>query len=778
MKKNDLNTANPAKKSPARVRRVLSAFCVLAAVTLAGLALAAGPKQSSGRSSQAQVVAGNPAGDQSSIADKYSTLVMRVYFHDRAERDQLAQELNPEEVPTTGGYLTVIRDRALYESLTARGLRVELDENSSRNLSDPQIMRDTFFGGYKSVEEIYAFLDQKVAQSPTLVEKVDIGDSWCKVHPGQCVLPSPWNGYDLFALHLTNRNIPGPKPVLWVDGDIHAREIATPEVVIRLIDYLLDNYNTDADIHWLLDYHDIWLMPEVNPDGHHIVEAGGNGNSPYLYRKNGDNIGGGGCSWPPSSSNQFGVDNNRNFPFHWGCCNGSSGFVCDQTYRGMSAGSEPETMAITNKLRALVPDQRGPGDTDPAPITATGVYQNIHTVVPVNLFPWGWSSTRMPNYAETNNIAAHMAATNAGGNGYPFGSIIDQLYPVDGGSIDWTYGELGMASFSTELSGQDFLPLYSCIDNPGCGSSQGIWPENRGMLLYLAKIARTPYLTSHGPDANTVVTNPASVAPGVPSQLTASINFAWSKNAFSQNVGAAEYYIDTPPWAGGTAIPMNGTFNSPTVAVNATINTAGLSVGRHLIFVRGRGVNSFQGLETWGPISATFLDVTGGTATLLSAASRLTHGGAGTFDIAMPLTGLSGVEDRASGTYNAVFTFDGAVTSGEVLAASGSATVGPISFSGNTLTAQLTGVTSAEVVTLRVQNINGDGQPHGDVPFGFLTADVNGNRTVDKADNQKINADKGQVVTSANFRDDLNLSGIVDRLDVRLVGTNRGHSIP
>ena len=132
------------------------------------------------------------------------------------------------------------------------------------------------------------------------------------------------------------------------------------------------------------------------------------------------------------------------------------------------------------------------------------------------------------------------------------------------------------------------------------------------MLLYLAKIARTPYLTSHGPDANTVVTNPASVPQGVPSQLTASINFAWSNNAFSQNVGAAEYYIDTPPWAGGTAIPMNGTFNSPTVAVNATINTASLSVGRHVIFVRGRGVSDFQGFQTWGPISAAFLDVTGG----------------------------------------------------------------------------------------------------------------------------------------------------------------------
>ena len=164
--------------------------------------------------------------------------------------------------------------------------------------------------------------------------------------------------------------------------------------------------------------------------------------------------------------------------------------------------------------------------------------------------------------------------------------------------------------------------------------------------------------------------------------------------------------------------------------------------------------------------------------TLLSAASRLTHSAAGTFDIPMPLTGISGVEDRSSSTYNAVFTFDGPVTSGQVTVLSGTATVGAISFSGNSMTAQLTGVTSAEVVTLRVQNINGDGQLHGDVPFGFLTADVNGNRIVDRPDQQQIQTARGQPVTASNFRDDINLSGIVDRPDQQSVQTNRGHSIP
>jgi hypothetical protein len=163
---------------------------------------------------------------------------------------------------------------------------------------------------------------------------------------------------------------------------------------------------------------------------------------------------------------------------------------------------------------------------------------------------------------------------------------------------------------------------------------------------------------------------------------------------------------------------------------------------------------------------------------LISAASRLTHAAAGTFDVNMPLTGTSGVECRSATTYNAVFTFDAPVTSGEVTVIGGTATVGTITFSGNSMTAQLTGVTSAEIVTLHTQNINGDGQPHGDVPFGFLTADVNANRIVDRPDQQQIQANRGQPATASNFRDDINLSGIVDRPDQQSVQTNRGHSIP
>jgi len=163
---------------------------------------------------------------------------------------------------------------------------------------------------------------------------------------------------------------------------------------------------------------------------------------------------------------------------------------------------------------------------------------------------------------------------------------------------------------------------------------------------------------------------------------------------------------------------------------------------------------------------------------LTSAASRLTHGSAGAFDINMPLTGTSGVEDRSSSTYNAVFTFDAPVTSGEVTVTSGTATVGAITFSGTQMIAALTGVTDIQTVVLHTQNINGDGLPHGDVPFGFLKADVNGNRVVDTPDKNQISADRNQTVNGTNFRDDINLSGVVDRADLMAVRANRGHILP
>ena len=174
----------------------------------------------------------------------------------------------------------------------------------------------------------------------------------------------------------------------------------------------------------------------------------------------------------------------------------------------------------------------------------------------------------------------------------------------------------------------------------------------------------------------------------------------------------------------------------------------------------------------------------GGGPTLVSAASRMTHGSAGDFDIDMPLTGPSGVEDRQRPPmggnerheFLAIFTFDTPVTSGDVSVTGGIGFVQFLFFSGNEIQVFLSGVSSAQVVTLTVSNVNGLGGS-ADVHFGFLVGDVNGDRIVDKADADQIVADKGQAVNGSNFRDDINLTGVIGGLDFNYVKAHKNQHL-
>jgi len=235
--------------------------------------------------------------------------------------------------------------------------------------------------------------------------------------------------------------------------------------------------------------------------------------------------------------------------------------------------------------------------------------------------------------------------------------------------------------------------------------------------------------------------------PWTPTQTANSLSWACNTFAQDQNANAIRW---------GTLYNFRFDSNRPPRTANATIGF----------------------FKTGTPITVAIQAPTpdGCGANLVSAASRLTHRSAGDFDIDMPLTGTSGIEDRSSSTYNAVFAFDAPVTSGSVTVSSGTATVGAITFSGNEMRAALTGVTDIQTVVLHTSNVNG-GSDGNDVPFGFLTADVDGNRRVATPDKTQIAADLNQTVNADNFRDDINLTGRVTRPDSQLVIANEGHTL-
>ena len=118
---------------------------------------------------------------------------------------------------------------------------------------------------------------------------------------------------------------------------------------------------------------------------------------------------------------------------------------------------------------------------------------------------------------------------------------------------------------------------------------------------------------------------------------------------------------------------------------------------------------------------------------LTTAVSRKTHGGAGAFDVDLPLSGPAGVECRnggAGGDHTIVFTFANNVVSGNATVISGTGSVaGSPTFSGNTMTVNLTGVTDAQTLGVKfsgVTDVFSQVLADTTVNAGFLVGDTNG----------------------------------------------------
>lgn len=470
-----------------------------------------------------------------------------------------------------GKELVFLTTRAELDELAAKGWHVSIDVDATAALPAGS---DTFGGGYKTVEETYAFLDQMQAQYPNLCHVFTYGQSWLKIQ-------NPNQGYDLKGVRLTsNVHSEDFKPIFFAQGGIHAREYVPPELATRFISYLLTNYGIDADATWLLDEQQVVIVPLYNPDGRKIAETG------QLKRKN-ENGTTGGCSQV-----QRGIDLNRNYAFDWGTVNMPSDPPCGETWPGLTAASEPETAAVNTLLLSLFGDQRPAHDrTTAVPLDNTGVTLDLHSTGNLVLYPWGEDTLPPPNL-QLRTIARKAASYN----GYnPIQTI--ELYPTSGTAQDWTYGELGVAGFGMENglgSGScgGFMPPYSCMDG---GTNGNFWGLNRPVLLYFAKLARTPFMTGEGPTTETLTVAHTPTANTY--SFRAQVN---DVNNGNNNVTAAELYVDTPPWRGGTPIAMtaeDGNFNTPNEFAIATVTT---TPGRHIIYVRGRDAGNF------GVIKAVF----------------------------------------------------------------------------------------------------------------------------------------------------------------------------
>jgi hypothetical protein len=168
---------------------------------------------------------------------------------------------------------------------------------------------------------------------------------------------------------------------------------------------------------------------------------------------------------------------------------------------------------------------------------------------------------------------------------------------------------------------------------------------------------------------------------------------------------------------------------------------------------------------------------------LTGAVSRKTHGGAGTFDINLPLSGPPGVECRsggANGDYTLLFTCSNNLVSGSASVTGGIGSVsGSPTFSGNTMTVNVTGAANAQTLTITLSNVTDQFSqvlPDTPVSVGLLIGDTNGNGVVNASDVAQTKSQIGVSVSSGNFRTDVNINGAINGTDVVIVKSHIGQS--
>lgn len=265
-------------------------------------------------------------------------------------------------------------------------------------------------------------------------------------------------GRDIVAVKISDNPAveESEEPEVLYMGCHHAREWISVELPMYLVNFLVNNYGIDSAITRLIDERETWVIPIVNPDG--LVYS----QTVYsMWRKNmRDNDG-------DSVFERYydGVDLNRNYAYKWGYDDvGSSPDPGDETYRGESAFSEPETRAVANLT-----------------VQHDFVFSiSYHSYGEVMVFPWGYANLDTAD----DKLFADVAAKMANFNGYAYGNAKDGImYNTNGDVTDWQYAYSGTLAYTFEL-GTAFIPPESQIEQ--------IWLRNRDASLYLLQIADNP----------------------------------------------------------------------------------------------------------------------------------------------------------------------------------------------------------------------------------------------------------------------------------------------
>ena len=208
--------------------------------------------------------------DKSLDYRKQLNMLTTIISIEKVDDDQVYAYANKKEFEK---FLTYNID---YEVLTPPSML-----HQPRMLDDAGAMRAGEWDYYPTYQGYLDLMDQFVADYPDLCELVNIG-----------TLASE---RELLFIHINNNlGEDENEPEFMYTSSMHGNEIVGYVLMLRYIEYLLENYGSNDRITNLVDNIDIWINPLANPDG---TYAGGN-NSVYGATR----------------GNANGIDLNRNYP--------------------------------------------------------------------------------------------------------------------------------------------------------------------------------------------------------------------------------------------------------------------------------------------------------------------------------------------------------------------------------------------------------------------------------------------------------------------------------
>jgi carboxypeptidase T len=436
----------------------------------------------------------------------------------KSEIPQLAESLGGLDpcgtVITEAGIELAIEDQQLT-GLTQAGFRpqilvADLEQHYAERLS---VSRN--YGAYHTYSEGMAEIQALSLDFPSIVGVPE-------------VIGTTIEGNEIWAFKISdNPGVDEDEPEVFYNSYIHAREAITIEVLLHFVHYLTDNYGTDARVTSIVDERELWFVPFMNPDGVLYNEAT-NPSGGGMWRKNRRNNGDG----------SYGVDLNRNFGFAWGYDNvGSSPYGSNETYRGASAFSEPETQVIRNFVNSR-------------DFSASITYHSYSNLL---IYPWGYDEI----YTPEPDHSAFVLMTNlmADYNGYSPGTAWELLYTTNGDSDDWLYG-----------ADTEHTRIMAITPEVG-SSSDGFWPaesripqlvaENLEPNLIFAEMAGNPW-SSLPPSAPTLaelgsVGGNYTVSWSTPSPDADNLAIAYELREMTGVASGSDSFDDTGNWVSGTA---------------------------------------------------------------------------------------------------------------------------------------------------------------------------------------------------------------------------------